>query len=428
MKNSQYRPRLIDKNIQTYLKIFGAILIEGPKWCGKTWTSLNNSKSRIMLGDDRVYETVKFSPDFIFDQEKYNPPVLIDEWQRIPSMWDSVRNECDRRTKRGNFILTGSTSLDTLLEQKKVFHSGIGRIARMKMFTMSLYESGDSTNKISIMDMVKNKRVITKINNPLSINDLAKLIVKGGWPETLDIKDEKVFSIKPKEYLNSLVSSEIKEFGNKSQNKMMMVIKSLARNVSTITSENTILKDIENVARENERTLSLNTLSTYLDMLRRLNILVEDSAFDVNYRSSKKVGKSSKKHLVDPSLACAALNLNSDKLIKDIKTFGFMFESLVARDLRIYANYFGGKLSHFRDNSSGLEIDAILELDEGYGAFQIKLGFAHIQDAIKDLVKFRENVKDKPLFMCVIVGVLDYITYDKANDIYIVPFNCLKPE
>lgn len=419
----EYRRRLIDDKIEKYLKIFGAISIEGPKWCGKTWTSLNHSESVSYLTERGPRNLAKVDPKYIFNEKK---PQLIDEWQLVPSIWDSVRHECDSSKDKGKFILTGSTSLSREEKEDVVFHSGTGRIATMRMHPMSLYESGNSSGDISILDMF-NGKVKGKYVRKVELDELARLIIRGGWPANIEIDD---IDIIPKSYIESIVTKDIHERKDKKRdtNKMRMLIRSLSRNESTIAGNDTLVKDIEEYENGDELIESRQTVADYVKVLDSLYLTCNQEAFSINYRSSQRIGKSPKRHLVDPSLACASLGLSVEKLLNDHETFGLMFEALVERDLRIYMEYLDGHIFHFRDNISGDEVDAILEFSNGeYAAVEIKLSDGSIEDAKKSLQTFYNNVKKKPKFMCIIVGHYEAVIQDPETGIYILPITSLKP-
>ncbi len=423
MNEKKYIPRLVDKKIEDYLSVIGAICIEGPKWCGKTETAKQHSKSIISLDDENTREQIEFDVNSAFFTNEEELPELIDEWHLVPQIWDATRREVDKRNRKGNFILTGSTTLNKKNKQK-IKHSGAGRIAKINMYTMSLYESGDSTGQASITDMLNQTQKSLALKKT-DIKDIAKYIVRGGWPENINVPEDKVNLI-PKSYIESLLDTDMNEEDKiRDRNKMLMLLKSLARNESTIVSNNTIMSDM----MENKESIANKiTLADYLDVLDRLHIIQNEPAYSINYRSSKRVGKSPKRHLVDPSLSCACLNLNVAKLMSDLKTFGFMFESLVTRDLKIYADFLDAELYHFRDNSTGDEVDAIMEFSDGeYAAFEIKLGYNKIDEALKSLERFYNGVSKKPKFMCVIVGNAQGIAYDKDKNTYIVPITALKP-
>ena len=423
LRKKEYINRLIDKKIEEYLSIFGAVSIEGTKWCGKTWASLNHANSVVLLDDDEIKEKAKLSLDLILNEEK---PELIDEWNLIPEVWDAVRRKCDETTQKGNYILTCSTKLTDDEQKTKIHHSGAGRIGKIHMYTMSLFESGDSSGKASILDMYNNK-LQNSLNDKITLDKLANLIIRGGWPSNINVNEEKA-NIIPKSYIEAILEKDIHDDKKRDINKMTMLLKSLARNETTIASKNTLLKDIEDYANEKEIIESRITIDDYLYILNRLHITENQNAYNENYRSPERVGKSVKRHFTDPSLACACLDLTKNKLINDLKTFGFMFEALVERDLRIYIEYLGGKLYHFRDNVTGLEVDSILEFDDGeYAAIEIILGFRQVVEAKQNLLNFYNNMIKKPKFMCVVVGYTDVIAKDPETGIYIVPITALKP-
>lgn len=425
LTNKDYKERLIDKKIERYLKVFGAISIEGPKWCGKTWTSLNHANSKKMLDDENIRNLANLDIKFLFDGES---PTLIDEWYLVPKIWDAVRRECDNTTKTGNYILTGSTTLPSKKQKEEVHHSGAGRIARMNMYPMSLYESGDSTGEISITDMLAGI-IKNKLFHETSVKELANLIVRGGWPANLN-KEAGDIGLIPKSYIDTVLNYDIHsdEDKKRDKNKMKMMIKSLSRNETAIISDKTIVKDIEEYETSEELLASRTTIDDYLDVLDRLHLIENQEAYSENYRSPERIGKSPKRHFTDPSLACACLDLTVDKILNDFKTFEFLFEALVERDLRIYMDYLDGHLYHFRDRITGLEVDSILEFSGGdYEAIEIKLGFNQVEDAKKSLLKFYDNMIKKPKFMCIIVGICPAIIKDPETGIYIVPITALKP-
>ena len=425
IKLDNYKDRLIDKTIDLYLKTFKAIQIVGPKWCGKTWTSMHHGNSIVRLTEVDKRNLAELNPKLILNEEI---PEVIDEWQLVPKLWDAIRNECDLRSSRGNYILTGSTSLFDEEKKDMIKHSGTGRIVKIKMFTMSTYELGKSLDLISLKGMYDGKE-INKLVTPYDINELARLIINGGWPENLYSTSEESDGLFALEYIKSILEKDINEndddknFHFDSQ-KMMMILKSLARNESSYASESIVLKDCFNYVNIEEETLNKRTLSRYLDILDKLYIVNNQEAFSTNYRSSARVGKKAKRRLVDPSLAAALLGLTKEKLIKDLNTFGLLFESLVVRDLNVYMEYYRGHVYAFRDNASGDEVDVIVEFSDGeYGAIEIKLGDNQINEAIKSLTKFNDKVEKKPKFLCVIVGIGSGLTRDEKSGVYIVPYN-----
>lgn len=318
LEKKDYRKRLIDDKIDRYLKIFGAISIQGPKWCGKTWTSLKHANSVSYMTEKSPRDLAKVDPKYIFNQDR---PQLIDEWQLVPSIWDAVRHECDSDHDKGKFILTGSTSLSKEEREEEIFHSGTGRIAIMKMNPMSLYESGDSTGDVSIEEMFSGN-VNCKYIRKVELDELAKLIIRGGWPENIDKEGDDIEVI-PRSYIESVITRDINERKDKKRdsNKMRMLIRSLSRNETTIAGNDTIVKDIEEFENTDDLIASRLTVADYVSVLDDLYLTANQEAFSINYRSSKRIGKSPKRHLVDPSLACASLDLTVDKLLNDHETF-----------------------------------------------------------------------------------------------------------
>lgn len=425
LRKKEYIDRLIDKKIEEYLEIFGAVSIEGPKWCGKTWASLNHANSVVLMDEDESKEKAKLSLDLILEEER---PELIDEWNIIPEVWDAVRRKCDETTKKGNYILTCSTKLTDEEQKEKIHHSGAGRIGKIQMHTMSLYESGDSSGEASLTKMLNNTQETINTGS-VEILQLAKLLIRGGWPANINVSENKIGLI-PKSYIDSILNIDMNEGTEKrrDKNKMKMLLKSLSRNEASIVGNKTIIKDIEEYENGTELLSSRDTVIDYLDVLDRLHLIENQEAYGENYRSPNRVGKSPKRHLTDPSLSCACLGLTPEKLLKDLNTFGFMFEALVERDLRIYMDYLDGHLYHFRDNVTGLEVDSILEFSDGeYAAVEIKLGYNQVEEAKKSLLNFYDNMIKKPAFMCIIVGKCSAVVRDPETGIYIVPITALKP-
>ena len=418
----EYMLRLSDEILEKYLKVFRAVSVEGPKLCGKTWTSSKYAKSCIFLDEDATYERASLNLEMVLNEKK---PELIDEWTKIPKIWDAVRRKCDSSSNTGNYILTCSTELSEQ-RKKEVFHSGAGRIGKLKMYPMSLYESKDSTGEASIMDMYNGSQKDKNVKTP-SLENIISLIIRGGWPSNLN-KEKDLSYLIPTSYIESILDKDINDGKNRDKNKMRMLLKALARNESTIVSNQTLMKNIEEYATDNELIESRNTVSDYLDVLERLYVIDNQEAYSENYRSPERVGKTTKRHFIDPSLACAILELDKEKLLEDLNTLGFMFKSLVERDLKIYANYLGGHLYHFRDNVTGLEVDSILEFKGGeYAAIEVKLGNNKIDEATQNLIAFSNNVKKKPKFMCIITSNSTYVAKDPKTGIYILPITALKP-
>ena len=421
LKKEGYKERLIDKKIEECLKIFGAVSIVGPKYCGKTWTSLAHSKSvkYINSNDKKLYTLAQMDVNQILVGEY---PILIDEWQLIPSIWDCVRRKCDEDKIKGKFILTGSATE----KENTIDHSGAGRICKLDMGTMSLFESGESDGYVSLNDLFKNIEFKGHLTKELSLEDIANLIRRGGWPDNIE-NTPKESQLIVKSYIKDILDKDINEIDGvkRDRNKMEMLLKSLARNESSLASNETLIKDVI----ENEYdSINKETVGEYLNVLDKLHLIQNQQAFNPNVRSRENVGKTAKRHFTDPSIVCGLLNLNYDKMISDLNTFGFLFESLVERDLRIYSKYNNGELRHFRNNVSGLEVDSIVINEEGeYGAIEIKLGSNQIEEAKTNLLKFYEKVDKKPKFMCIICGLWNNVMKDPDTGIYIIPINALKP-
>lgn len=275
---------------------------------------------------------------------------------------------------------------------------------------------------------MKNNIFENCLNKKISLEEIAELIIRGGWPSNLKTPNNMI-GIIPKSYIEAILDKDIHDNKKRDINKMKMLLRSLARNESTLANKNTLIKDTEELTNNlNDNIENRATLDDYLDVLNRLNIIEDQLPYNENYRSSNRVGKSSKRHFIDPSLACASLDLTTEKLLDDLRTFGFMFESLVERDLKIYMEYLDGKIYHFRDNVTGLEVDTILAFSNGdYAAVEMKLGLYQVEEAKRNLLKLYENMSKKPSFMCIIVGYTDVIAKDPETGIYIVPITALKP-
>ncbi|SKA66553.1 hypothetical protein SAMN02745213_01834 [Succinivibrio dextrinosolvens DSM 3072] len=419
-----YKARLIDETVKKYLKIFGAICIEGPKWCGKTWTSRHHCKSEILLGSPegnfQNRKLAELSPSIVLEGEN---PRLIDEWQDVPPLWDAVRYEVDKRAERGQYILTGSSTP----KYKGVRHSGAGRIARLRMRPMTLFEAGFSTGEISLKDLCEGK-IIPKMTGEINLKSLAEYIVRGGWPGNQDTNIQEA-GIIPSEYVKAVIEDDVHRVDDtpKNRQKVLLLLRSLARNECTTVSVKTLKNDIK---EKDDEDVDTRTISAYLDVLERLFLIENQEPFNSNIRSSVRVKQSVKRHFVDPSLACAILQLNTERMIGDLNTFGFLFESLVERDLRIYAETFGGKLYHYQ-NYINQEIDAVIELEDGnWCAFEIKLGANQIDSAAQNLIKIRNQIEKEgdgrpPKVLCVICG-LSNAAYQREDGVFVVPLTALR--
>ena len=414
-----YKKRIIDEKIKKNLEIFGAISIEGPKWCGKTWTALNHANSVVYLNNVsnnfNERKLAQMNVDLILNKEE---PELIDEWQEVPSIWDGIRYKCDEDNKKGKYILTGSSVPVT----KDIHHSGAGRICRMKMYTMSLYESGDSSGDVSVQDLFKNN-IKDKLTGKVDLREIIRLIIRGGWPQSIETNEKQSLEL-VQSYINDVLNFDITNIDgtNRDINKMRMILRSLARNESTISTNSKIIQDVN----DDNDIASRNTILDYIDVLEKLHLIENQIAFRINLRSSSKVGKISKRHFTDPSLVCGILGLTTEQLLNDVNFLGFLFEALCERDLRIYIESYNGNLYHFRDNTTGLEIDSILEMPNGdYGAIEIKLGTNMIEDAARNLLKFYDLSVKKPKFLCIISGLNEAIIR-RPDGIYVIPITALK--
>lgn len=415
-----YRDRIIDRQIEKNLKIFGAISIEGPKWCGKTWTALNHANSVVYLNNVsnnfNERNLAKMNVDLILGKDY---PELIDEWQEVPAIWDGIRYKCDEDNERGKYILTGSATPVT----NDIHHSGAGRICRMKMRTMTLYESGDSSGIVSLKDLFEDN-VKNQLIDAVELQTLINLIIRGGWPQSINMNEEEALTL-TQSYINDVLNFDITNIDGVKRDieKMRMIMCSLARNESTISGNSKIIDDVN----EEKDLASKNTVLDYIDVLEKLYLIENQNAFSINLRSSSRVGKSFKRHFIDPSLVCGILGLTSKKLLNDVRFLGFLFEALCERDLKTYIESYNGRLYHFRDNTTGLEVDAIVEMADGeYGAIEIKLGADKEEDAVKNLKKFYDMVEVKPKFMCVICGLYNAVI-KRPDGIYVLPITALKP-
>lgn len=419
-----YKARIIDKKIDKYLSVFGAICIEGPKWCGKTWTSSYHSNSEIYIGDPsgnfQNRQLAQMSPSLVLDGET---PRLIDEWQEVPPLWDAVRYKVDQTPKKGQFILTGSATPN----HKGILHSGAGRIARIRMRTMSLYESGDSSGEVSLEDLC-NGKLTPKMTGEVDLKNIIEFIIRGGWPASLGLPIESA-ALLPKEYLEAVLNDDIYRVDGVKRNthKMRLLLRSLARNESTTVSNKTLKNDIKEIDDED---IDTATIADYLNILDRLFITDNQKPFSTKIRSSVRIKQSEKRHFCDPSLACALLNITPHMLLNDLETLGFLFESLCERDLKIYAESIDAHVYHYQDYKNR-EIDTIIELNDGrWCAIEIKLGANQIESAAENLKKIYEEMEKDPKSILpsamIIVCGLSNAAYQREDGIYVVPLTALK--
>lgn len=417
----KYLPRVVDQLVEDKLSYMGAILIEGCKWCGKSTTASQHSKSKIEFQDPDKKKDYDFinntKPSLFLDGEK---PRLFDEWQMYPVIWDSIRNDVDKTGLKGQYILTGSAKP----KKGSTMHTGTGRFSRIKMRPMSLYESGDSNGKVSLKDILDGKDI--SATNELELEDIASIIVRGGWPASLDIKGNNKYKV-AKEYVASLIEEDVNTIDRIKRNpsKMRAVLKSLARNVSTPVSNSTIIEDVK---KEFIDEISRPTLDDYLNTLEKLFVIENVEATNLNIRSTIPLRMKSKLEFVDPSIATAILGLTKEDLIRDLNYFGFLFENMCIRDLKIYSELLDGEISYYRDKTD-FEVDAILKMEDGkWGAIEIKLGSGYIEEAAQNLLKFKNKVdiskSGEPAFLMVLSG--SNYSYRREDGVYVVSIGSLK--
>ncbi len=422
----EYKPRLIDEKIDKSLKAYGAINIVGAKWIGKTWTSRRHANSEFLLMDPSgSYQNRRLAETDVSLIFEGAIPRLIDEWQEVPEIWDATRYKCDEDGVKGKYILTGSTVLSHE-QNSKIKHSGAGRILKIKMYPMSLYESGDSTGDVSLKDIYNNK-VTNKKTKDINLVDIIKLVLRGGFPGSMDVPFEEAIKI-PKEYIKETINMDLNRISDvkRDLNKIFLLMKSLSRNESTTASINKLKDDIEGFENED---IDAKTIAEYLNDLSRLYLIENQPPFNSNIRSSMRVKQLEKRHFVDPSIATSLLDMTVEKCVNDLLTFGFFFEAMVERDLRIYAEANNWNLYHYQDYD-GNEFDAVIELEDGdYMAFEIKLGANQIDEASNNLLKVRNSIVEKggkpPKSMCVICGLSNAI-YTRSDGVIVIPITALK--
>ena len=426
----EYMPRIMDKQLKEYLEAVGAVLIAGPKWCGKTTTAEQQAKSVLKLQDPDKREgylaTAEVKPSLLLKGEN---PRLIDEWQEAPVLWDAVRNSVDERNEDGLYILTGSTSVD----ETKIRHSGTGRIARLIMHPMSLFESGESNGGVSLSELFNNKDYeIDGVTSALSIEELVYAACRGGWPSSLNKKSDKAKMFVSSSYVNNICDSDASTVDGvkKSPNRVRAILQSYSRNISTLATDKTIADDV----RANYSDISDPTLSSYIDALEKLYVIDDIYGWCPAIRSASAMRAGRKREFVDPSIATASLGLSPDVLLQDLNTFGFIFECLCIRDLKVYSNSLGGKVSYYHDRY-GLEADGVLHLSDGrYALLEFKLGSSHIEEGANHLVELNKLINEankknkskmaKPSFMAVITG--GEMAYRRDDGVFIIPIGTLK--
>lgn len=416
-----YLQRICDKLLTSELKASGAVLIEGAKWCGKTSTAQQAARSSLYMQDpdktSSYLAAADTKPSLLLNGET---PKLIDEWQMAPVLWDAVRFEVDKRNKPGQFILTGSA----VPSDNLVAHTGTGRISRLLMRPMSLWESGDSNGSISLKELFDKNTDISATSN-LSIEKIAFLICRGGWPASVSQENESALKMATN-YVESVINMDVQRIDGVEKNpeRVRMLLRSLARNISTMASGQTIMSDMES----NDIGISEKTLSSYLNALRRIFVIEDTPVWMPSLRSKTAIRTSPKRNFVDPSIATAVMRTNPSGLLNDFETFGFMFESLCTRDMRIYAQANDGAVFHYRDKND-LESDMIISLRDGrWAPIEVKLGNKQIDEAAKNLLSLQSKINTekmgKPSFLMVVTG--GEFAYTRDDGVLVVPIGCLK--
>ena len=421
----KYLPRIIDKLLSDRLEAKGAVLLEGPKWCGKTTSAKEIAGSFISMDQPEMskqYQSMaELSPLTLLKGET---PRLIDEWQIAPNLWNAVRYEVDQRDEFGQFILTGSA---VPAEIDESMHTGTGRISRLYMRPMSLYESEDSNGKVTISDMFANKEISSKSDTDLE--EIAFLICRGGWPKAVGLTEKQAL-FQAIDYFDAVVSADISRVDSvkRDKEKAKRFLKSYARNVGTRATLETIRQD---VLANHTGTFDPVTLYSYRDALTKIFVIEDSPAWNPNLRSKAAIRTTDARYFVDPSIATAALQLSPKDLLNDLNTMGLIFENLCVRDLRIYADYLDGSIYQYRD-SNGLECDAVIHLRDGsFGLIEIKLGGDSLIEEgaknLKDLAsKIDTNKMKEPSFMLVLCAKAPF-AYRRKDVVYVVPITCLKP-
>ncbi|WP_373129033.1 ATP-binding protein [Dielma fastidiosa] len=422
---NNYKYRITDELIKKKLKGKGAVLIEGPKWCGKTTSAEQIAKSILYLAKpDEVKQNLllaDLNPSLLLEGET---PRLIDEWQVAPKLWDAIRFEVDHRNMEGQFILTGSS---VPADQAEILHTGTGRFAWILMRPMSLFESGESNGSVSLKSLLDHPQQIVGMNL-LDINKIAFLVCRGGWPRATFLEDEIALE-QAYDYYDAIVKSDISRVDGvkRDSERVKQLMRAYARNQGQSVSYEKLKQDM--ISNDND-SLDSDTILSYVRALKKIFVVDETPAWNPNLRSKAAIRMSDIRYFIDPSIGVAALGVGPNDLIKDLNTFGFLFESLCMRDLKVYAQALNGNVYHYRDNT-GLECDAVIHLRNGsYGLIEIKLGGdSLIEEGAASLIKLRDNIDstkmNRPSFMMVLIGVGKY-AYQREDGVYVVPIGCLR--
>lgn len=420
-----YYERLIEKRIERKLKSSGAVLVAGPKFCGKTTTCMLYQNSYIKLNTKQSIAIARLNPKGVLIGEQ---PRLIDEWQKAPDIWNHIKDDLDFDYQFGKYILTGSS---TPADKTDVHHSGAGRIAPLLMRPMTLWESKESNGKVSLASLFEGGTDYPlDMNSEFTLEDVAFLLCRGGWPIAVQAPRDIALEI-TKNYYGGLFifeDSENERFRNKKPEVLRMILRSYARNISTEAAVSTIISDIR---QSNERSMDTKTYDDYMEALKDLYIIEDMEAWNPNIRSKTSIRGTPTRHFVDTSIACRSLGVNPPDLMNDLESFGLFFEDFAVRDLRVYADSLGGEVKHYRDNS-GLECDAVVHLEDGrWGGIEIKLGGDDlINDGAESLKRLREKIVQKsdekaPSFLLVLTAV--GAAYKREDGVYVAPINMLKP-
>ncbi len=420
-----YHKRLIEKEIELKLRTSGAVVVAGPKFCGKTTTCMLFQKSFVKLNTKQSIAMARMNPQAMLSGEK---PRLIDEWQKAPDIWNQIKDDLDFNYEFGKYILTGSS---TPANKTEVHHSGAGRITPVKMRPMSLWESQESKGTISLQDLFNGGGNFPwEMDNKITLEEIAHILCRGGWPISVIAPKEIALEI-TKNYWNGLFvfeDCENERFRNKKPDVLKMIVRSYARHISTEAAISTIIADVR---QSNERTMDTKTFGDYMEALNDIFIVEDMKAWNPNIRSKTSIRSTPTRHFVDTSIACCALGVRPKDLLHDLESFGLFFEDMAVRDLKIYAESIGGEVMHYRDNS-GLECDAIIHLDDGrWGAVEIKLGGDdNIEAGAKSLNLLKAKIEEKsseksPSFLMVLTAVGN--AYQRNDGVYVAPINLLKP-
>lgn len=420
-----YRHRIMDDLLIKKLQARGAVLIEGPKWCGKTTTAEEFAASKIMLSRPDVKEHFKNMLEIDTDTALAgNPPMLIDEWQTVPKLWDAVRYTIDHRRKMGQFILTGSA----VPNKEEREHSGTGRFAWLTMRPMSLFESGESNGSVSLNNLFTSpEKILAK--NDLKLQDIAFLICRGGWPMAVGLPKEEALE-QAFDYYDAVTKEDVTKVDGvkRTSERVQRLMRSYARHQGTQASIATLYEDLKN---NDSATLNEDTISSYLEVLRKIFVVEDMPAWNPNLRSKTAIRTSDTRYFVDPSIAIAALGMDPADLMNDLNTMGFFFEALCVRDLRVYAEALNGKVYHYRDKN-GLECDAVIHLRNGqYGLIEIKLGGQSLINDGANTLNLLGNQIDTtrmnaPAFKMILTATGEYAYRRPEDGIYVVPVGCLK--